>query len=151
MTMLSQLKNTHKKARTKKRVGRGPGSGKGKTSSRGMNGFGSRSGYRRRYGDEGGQMRLFAKLPKRGFARGRFIKPVFELNLGDIQRMFNDGDVVNLKAIRDKKCASKKDITFLKILAKGELTKKISIEAHSFSKTALKKLDDKKNSYKEIK
>ena len=71
MITLSNLRDTHKKVRQKKRVGRGPGSGKGKTSSRGYNGAGSRSGYTRRYGYEGGQMRLFTKLPIKGFTRGR--------------------------------------------------------------------------------
>jgi len=151
MTMLSKLLDTHKNKRTKKRVGRGPGSGKGKTSSRGMNGCGSRSGYTRKYGYEGGQMRLFAKLPKKGFTRGRFAKPTFELNLGAIDKLFNDGEVVNIETIRQKQCISKKDITSLKILAKGELTKKLTIEANSFSKAALKKIDDKKIAYKEIK
>ena len=151
MTNLSNLKDTHKKIRCKKRVGRGPGSGRGKTSSRGHKGFGSRSGYTRRYGYEGGQMRLFTKLPKKGFKRGRFIKPFIELNLGRINKLYQDGETLNLETLCQKGYVPKKAKAALKILAKGEIDRKIKIEAHSFSKGALKKLEDKKIEYKHLK
>ena len=150
MTILSNLKNT-KKVRCKKRVGRGTGSGRGKTCSRGHKGYGSRSGSTRRFGYEGGQMRLFTKLPKRGFTRGRFKKDNIELNLFIINELYNDDEIVSLTTLVEKGFIPKKNRLLLKILAKGELDKKIIIEAHYFSKSALKKLEDKKIQYKEIK
>ena len=151
MTILSNLKNTHKKIKSKKRVGRGPGSGMGKTSTRGHKGAGSRSGYKRRYGYEGGQMRLFAKLPKKGFDRAGLKNPLIELNLFKIDELYNNDDVVNLETLRQKGCVSKKKGLILRILGHGELNKKVKIEANSFSKGAIKKLEDKKIEYKEIK
>ena len=124
----------------------------GKTSTRGHKGAGARSGYKRRYGYEGGQMRLFMKLPKRGFTRGRFLKKSnIELNLSTINELYNDGDVVNLKTLLEKKYFQKNMSGVLKILAKRNLEKKVSIEANKFSKTALTKLDEKKIKYKVVK
>lgn len=151
MISLSGLKNTHKKMRCKKRVGRGIGSGKGKTSARGQKGYGARSGSTRRYGYEGGQMRLFTKLPRKGFTRGRFKKPYIELNLCKINYLYKDGETVNIETLRQKGWLPKKVKLTLKILAKGKLDKKVIIEANSFSKGALKKLEDNKITYKEIK
>lgn len=150
MTQLSNLRDTHKKIRQKKRVGRGPSSGKGKTCSRGSNGAGSRSGYTRRYGYEGGQMRLFTKLPIRGFTRGRFAKTILELNLFKISDLYKDGETVSLETLHQKGQNPKQSFKFLKILGNGEIDKKVSIEAHSFSKGALKKLDVKKVKYKQL-
>lgn len=150
MIKLSNLKDTHKKVRLKKRVGRGPGSGCGKTSSRGYNGAGSRSGYTHRYGYEGGQMRLFTKLPIRGFKRGRFAKTILELNLFKINELYKDGETVNLATLHEKGQNPKQSFKFLKILANGEIDKKVSIEAHKFSKGALKKIDAKKITYKQL-
>lgn len=147
MFQLNNLKSSNR--RKKKRVGRGPGSGKGKTSGRGHKGAGSRSGYKKRLSYEGGQERLFKKLPTRGFSRARFKKPCFSINLLDIERLYNDGEVVNFSSLREKGCLSKKKCP-IKILAKGEVTKKIKIEANFFSKNALKKLEDKNISYKII-
>jgi len=149
--ILSNLQNTHKKIKYKKRVGRGIGSGRGKTSSRGSKGYGARSGSTRRYGYEGGQMRLFTKLPKKGFKRGRFKKSYIELNLCKINELYKDDDVVNLTTLSQKGCIPKKTKLILKILAKGDLDKKVTIEANCFSKGALKKIEEKKIQYKEIK
>ena len=151
MIELNNLRNTHRKKEKVQRVGRGPGSGRGKTSCRGQKGAGSRSGYKRRYGYEGGQLRLFCKLPHRGFTRGRYFKPHFILNLRDIEKYFSDGDMVNLASLYEKKMVSKKNlIGALKILGVGELTKKVTIEANNFSALAKTKLDEKNISYKVV-
>jgi len=152
MTTLNNLKNTTKKVKAKKCLGRGPGSGRGKTCGRGHKGYGSRKGSRKRYGYEGGQMRLFSKLPRKGFQRKRFCKEkIFCLNLSTISKFYNDNENVNLKTLLEKRIIRKNNINKLKILAKGSLDKKVIIEAHSFSKNALKHLEDKKITYKQIK
>lgn len=151
MTTLSTLKDEIPKVKPKRRLGRGPGSKKGKTAARGYNGYKSRSGSKKRYGYEGGQMRTFIKLPKKGFSRGRFLKPTIELNLSKINELYKDGEVVSLATLIEKNRSFKKNKAVLKILSMGEIEKKVSIEAHSFSKGAIKKLEDKKITYKLIK
>ncbi|MBI5345615.1 MAG: 50S ribosomal protein L15 [Chlamydiae bacterium] len=151
MITLSQLKNTSRVVKKLKRVGRGTGCKSGKTSGRGHKGHAARSGYYKQYGYEGGQKKLYMKIPIRGFTRGRFVKPQVSINLKDIEALFNDGDLVNLSALQSKGYGLKRAPGGLKILAKGELNKKVKIEAHFFSKEALKKLDAKKIQYKEIK
>ncbi|MBN2478626.1 MAG: 50S ribosomal protein L15 [Parachlamydiales bacterium] len=145
--ILNNLTDTSRISRSKKRVGRGTSSGRGKTCSRGHKGSGSRSGYKRRHGYEGGQMRLYTKLPIRGFTRGRFAKAALEINLSKINQFYNDGEVVNLKTLYEKKIITKKKYTFLKVLGNGEIDKKVTIEAHSFSESSLRKLDEKKIKY----
>lgn len=138
MTHLSNL--THPGARSK-RVGRGPGSKRGKTSTRGHKGDKSRSGYKTRTGKEGGQVPLFQKLPTRGFTRGRFVKPVFELTLGLIESLFEEGDVISRETLEKKGYALRKYRGGLKILGSGELTKKVSIEATGASTSAIEKIE----------
>ena len=152
MFSLNNLKDSKNKKRSNvQRVGRGPGSQRGKTSCRGQKGAGSRSGYKRRYGYEGGQMRLFSKLPHKGFTRGRFLKTHVILNLKDIDRIYKDGETVNLSSLYEKGCISKKISGGLRILGDGDIvSKKVTIEAHFFSKKAKSKLDDKKIIYKVI-
>lgn len=132
------------------RIGRGPSSGRGKTSGRGNKGSGSRSGYTRRYGYEGGQMRIFRKLPHRGFSRGRFEIPHIIINLNDIENFFKDGETVSLQTMYEKGLAPKKVAGGLKILGNGTLTKKVVIEANAISESAKAELDKKKISYKII-
>lgn len=148
MIGLNNLRNASRVKKNVKRVGRGPGSGRGKTSGRGQKGAGSRSGYRRRFGYEGGQMRLYCKLPHKGFTRGRFIKPHLILNLDDIERHFNNGEIVSLNSLYEKGMASKNILGGLKILGVGELSKKVEIEATAFSKKAIEKLESKKITYR---
>ncbi|HEU64631.1 MAG: 50S ribosomal protein L15 [Candidatus Anoxychlamydiales bacterium] len=151
MTTLSTLKNENPKIKPKRRLGRGPGSKKGKTAARGYNGYKSRSGSKKRYGYEGGQMRTFSKLPIKGFSRGRFLKPIIELNLSKINEIYKDGEVVSIATLIEKNQTPRKTKATLKILANGEIDKKVSIEAHSFSKGAIKKLEEKKLTYKKLK
>lgn len=123
------------------RLGRGPGSGLGKTSGRGEKGAGSRSGYKRRYTYEGGQFRLFQKLPTRGFTRARFKKPLESVNLGQINKVFKDGDVVSEKTLKEKGILSGK-LNGIKLLAQGEITlKNVTFELTDYSKSAIEKLE----------
>lgn len=124
MTTLGTLSNGSRGRQGIKRVGRGPGSGIGKTCGRGIKGAGARSGYKRRHGYEGGQMRLFQKLPTRGFTRGRFAERRESVNLDEIDRVYQEGEVVSLETLRQKgfierRCAG------VKILSRGSLTKKL--------------------------
>lgn len=147
MITLSQLQDTSRPKKKVQRVGRGIGSGRGKTSGRGEKGDGSRSGYKRRYGYEGGQVPLYRKLPIRGFTRGRFDKPSQAITLKVIEMYFNDGEVVNQETLREKGLIHRRLPAGIKILASGELTKKVTIEAHAISQGALQKLEEKKISF----
>ena len=131
--MLSNLQpNTPRKNR--KRVGRGIGSGTGKTAGKGHKGQLARSGGRPRPGFEGGQIPLFQRLPKRGFKNVNH-KEYAIVNLKELN-VFNDGDVVTPEVLLERGIISKhKD--GVKILAHGTLTKKITIKANLFSKNAL--------------
>ncbi len=139
MSNLSNLKNTHRPKKKRKTVGRGNGSGLGKTSGRGFKGAGSRSGYKRRLGYEGGQFRLFMKLPHRGFSNAAFRNEFESVNLYEVDNVFNDGEVVNLNTLKDKGLISRK-CKQVKILGVGELTKKFSFEVQAVSSGAREKL-----------
>lgn len=139
MVSLSNLKDTSRQRRNVRRVGRGISSGAGKTCGRGQKGQGARSGYKRRYGYEGGQFPLYMKLPVRGFSRARFQKKLDAVNLDLINEMYNDGEVVNLETLRQHGYI-KGQSHGVKILGSGELTKKVTIEAKAFSDGAKKKL-----------
>jgi large subunit ribosomal protein L15 len=131
---LSTLRPAPGAKRPRKRVGRGPGSGNGKTAGRGHKGQKSRSGYSRRYGFEGGQMPLVRRIPKRGFTN--IFRVEFQIvNLRDLERVFDDKDQVSPELLI-KRGLARSNKGPIKILAKGKLTKKLSIQAHKFSKTA---------------
>lgn len=123
----------------RKRVGRGPGSGLGKTSGRGHKGAKSRSGYKRRAYFEGGQMSWVRRMPKRGFTNVQFKTEYHLVNLKTLEGRFNDGDVVNAESlskagiIRDTKKP-------LKILGEGDLSKKLDVTANKMSKSAEAKI-----------
>ena len=120
------------------RKGRGPGSGNGKTAGKGHKGQNARSGGGVRPGFEGGQIPLYRKLPKRGFNHS-FAKEYAIVNL-DALNSFNDGDTVNLEALMS--CGKiKKALDGLKILGNGEITKKITVQAKVFSKSAKEKIE----------
>ena len=141
MVNLSQLKNSSRPKKKVQRVGRGIGSKRGATSGRGTKGDGSRRGYSRRYGYEGGQVPLYRKLPVRGFTRGRFEKPTFAITLITIERNFSEGETVNVETLLHKGLVPRRLPGGVKILATGELTKKVKIEAHAFSAAAREKLE----------
>ena len=139
MIALSHLENeVNRKQRN--RVGRGTASGCGKTSGRGHKGSGARSGYKRRYGQEGGRLPLYLKLPKRGFSRARFSKRLDSINLYQIDELYSDGEVVNLETLHKHGYLSGRSYGF-KVLGEGELTKKVTIEATAISSQAREKLD----------
>lgn len=148
MITLHNLKNSHRTSPNVQRVGRGVGSKRGKTSCRGHKGDKSRSGYKRRYGKEGGQLPMYRKLPTRGFSNLGFRKEPFSINLLRIEQLFEDGDKVNAETLTQKGFSPKKIKNGIKILAVGELSKKVVIEATSISKNAIKKLESSKIEFK---
>lgn len=137
---LHTLKNTTKPRKQYKRVGRGVGSGLGKTCGRGEKGAGSRSGYKRRWGYEGGQMRQFMKLPQRGFSNARFRRVYHIVNLSDLEGHFQNGETVNIMTLAEKGFVQGRSFG-VKLLARGELSKKLKIEVEAFSEGARKKLE----------
>jgi large subunit ribosomal protein L15 len=128
--------STHKK----KRVGRGPGSGLGKTAGRGHKGQKSRSGYSSRPGFEGGQMPLQRRLPKRGFTN-IFKKQWIEISLAKIDENFKAGDEVTPEILHERGLI-KKAKHDLVILGNGEISKALKISAHRFTKTAKEKIEN---------
>ena len=150
MITLSALKNTHRPVKNVRRVGRGPGSKRGKTCGRGGKGDSARAGYKQRYGHEGGQMRLYRKLPCRGFTRGLHEGITVAINLGKINELYNDGETVNIQTLRAKGYSPRLTPGGLKILSEGELTKKVTIEAHHYSKMAQQKLENGSISFRVV-
>ena len=150
MMDLSQLSNTHRPKRKVQRVGRGVGSKRGKTCCRGSKGDKSRRGYQNRFGQEGGQMPLYKKVPSRGFSNVRFRTEIFPINLDVIEQFYKDGETVNLQTLQEKRLAPRKVPGGIKVLSRGELTKKVTIEASAFSQTAREKLEKQGISFKII-
>ncbi len=135
---LNNLKPNKGARKARKRVGRGPGSGHGKTSGRGEKGQKSRSGYSRQLGFEGGQMPLHRRVPKRGFTN--IFKTEFNvINLSDLER-FDDGSTVDQASLREAGMV-KGRVKKLKVLGTGELTRKLTVTADKFSKTAKEKIE----------
>jgi large subunit ribosomal protein L15 len=126
------------KNKKRKRLGRGPGSGQGKTAGRGHKGQGSRSGVSKLSIFVGGMTPLVRRVPKRGF-HNRFGSEVAVVNVGQIDKAFNAGEEVTLEALAAKNLA-KGRFDALKVLGNGELTKKLKISAHQFSKSAEEKI-----------
>ena len=127
------------KNKKRKRVGRGPGSGHGKTASRGHKGQKSRAGYSRLAVFQGGAMPLVRRVPKRGF-NNQFAKIVFAVNVADLEAAFEAGDEVTPESLRERSLA-KARYDELKILGEGELTKKLKVSAHRFSASAKEKIE----------
>ncbi len=148
--LLSQLRNTSRPHKKVQRVGRGVGSGRGKTSCRGGKGDSARQGYKKRFGYEGGQVPLYRKLPIRGFTRGRFVKPSQAISLSLLETYFEEGETVNMVTLREKGLIPRNLSGGIKILKKGTLTKKLIIEAKAFSAAAKEQLDSQGISYKEV-
>lgn len=123
--------------KNKKRLGRGTASGQGKSAGKGQKGQNSRSGGGVRLGFEGGQMPLYRRLPKVGFTN-IFRKEYAVVNLCDLE-IFEDGTVVNPELLK-KAGLVKAEKSGIKILATGDLTKKLTVKAHKFSKTAEEKI-----------
>ena len=135
---LHELKNTFNR-QARKRVGRGDGSGNGRTSGRGDKGAGARAGAKRRPHFEGGQIPLIRRLPKRGFNNPNHV--LFEVvNLSTLEKNFESGAEVNREILLEKGLVSKEPLP-LKILANGELTKALKVSADRFSGQAKAKIE----------
>jgi large subunit ribosomal protein L15 len=135
---LNEVNRGVQKHKKRRRIGRGKGSGWGKTAGRGHKGQGQLAGWTMHPAFEGGQMPLARRVPKRGFHNAHAFT-IQAVNLGALDKVFKDGDEVNLEALQAKNlCKGRFDQ--LKILGDGELTKKLKISAHRFSKSALEKI-----------
>ena len=133
---ITRLAGAHKR---RKRVGRGQGSGHGKTCGRGHKGGGSRAGWKQRGFAEGGQMPLFRRLPKRGFSNARFRTEYQVVNVDDLEERFEDGALVNGQSLLEAGLI--RDVRRgVKILANGTLSKRLTVEADRFSSQAAEKI-----------
>ncbi len=133
---ITAIAGAHKK---RKRVGRGKGSGHGKTCGRGHKGDGSRSGFSIPLTYEGGQMPLFRRIPKRGFNNANFTTRYEVVNVSQLDRLFDDGAAVG---VQEMVLAGLIDspASRIKVLGDGELSKKLNVTAHKFSKSAEQKI-----------
>ena len=146
---LSNLKPAKGSVKKNKRLGRGEGSGSGGTASRGHKGAKSRSGYSKKLGFEGGQMPLQRRVPKFGFKNPARVE-YHGINLDTLQKLADDNKVSEITPafLIEKSITGKNDL--IKILGRGELTAKLSVEAHAFSKTAQAAIEEKGGSVKVI-
>ncbi|GAA4332649.1 50S ribosomal protein L15 [Mucilaginibacter gynuensis] len=137
---LSNLKPAEGSTKSRKRIGRGTGSGRGGTSTRGHKGAGSRSGHSTKVGFEGGQMPLQRRVPKVGFKNPNRIEYV-GVNLDVLQKLTEQYSiaVVDFDTLKEHGLASKNDL--VKILGRGELTAKLDVKAHAFTATAQKAIE----------
>jgi len=122
-----------------KRIGRGAGSGNGKTAGKGHKGQKARAGRGMRPGFEGGQMPLQRRLPKRGF-NNIFAKEIVTVNVSDLEKKFNNGDVVDAAALKAAGLI-KKELDGVKVLGNGELTKKLDVKVNAYSEAAKAKIE----------
>ncbi|MDH4063370.1 MAG: 50S ribosomal protein L15 [Acidobacteriota bacterium] len=134
---LNNLKPARGSKFPRKRVGRGPGSGNGKTAGRGHKGAQSRSGYSYKRGFEGGQMPLHRRVPKRGFTN--IFRTEYEVvNLDQLEARFDAGATVTLEALRAAGLVNSRQP--VKVLARGDMTKALTVQAHKFSGKAAEKI-----------
>ncbi|MBN2528866.1 MAG: 50S ribosomal protein L15 [Deltaproteobacteria bacterium] len=145
--ILSKLSPPEGARKKRKRIGRGPGSGWGKTAGKGMNGQKARSGGGIARGFEGGQMPLQRRMPKRGFTN-IFKKEIIAINV-ELLDVFSDGDVVDVEALGQKGLISKV-ADGVKILGKGELTRKLTVRLHNASAGAIEKIQKAGGSFEQI-
>ena len=137
---LSNLTNTPGARERRKRVGRGCGSGMGKTSTRGHKGQNARKGHKQKLGFEGGQMPLVRRLPKRGFNNARFNAKALGVNLSDLEKKFEAGAEITIETLAKAGFSDNKKPK-IKILAKGELTKKFAVKGVPVSASAKAKIE----------
>lgn len=147
---LNELKSSPGATKKRSRVGRGHGSGSGKTSGRGHKGQNSRSGGGVRPQFEGGQMPLYRRVPKRGFNNKRFAKHYHEINVESLNK-FEDGTVVDEKMIHDSGVLTIPKVNDgIKILGRGELTKKLTVRANAFTASAKEKIENAGGTVEEV-
>jgi len=139
---MMKLENLPKSKETKatKRVGRGPGSGMGKTSTRGQKGQLARSGASISPWFQGGQSPLYRRIPKRGFNNARFETKYASINLDIINKYFKDGEVVTPEVLKERGII-KKQLSGVKVLGNGTLEKKVTVKANRFSSKAVTKIE----------
>ena len=137
---LHELKPNAGSTSSRKRVGRGAGSGLGKTSGKGHKGQNARSGGGVRPGFEGGQLPLFRRLPKRGFSNYEFKTRYATVNVEDLE-VFEENTVVTIDLLKEKGLI-KKELDGLKILGNGNLTKKLTVRADKFTNSAKAKIEN---------
>jgi len=136
VTEVTRLAGRHKR---RKRIGRGPGSGHGKTATRGQKGGGSRAGWKSRGMAEGGQMPLFRRIPKRGFNNVNFARRYSVVNVRDLEERFSAGAVVNLESLIEVRLVRNYHWP-VKVLGDGALTKRLTVEAARFSRKAIESI-----------
>ena len=136
---LNNLRPPRGAKHSKKRVGRGPGSGHGVTAARGDKGAKSRSGFRYKRGFEGGQMPLHRRVPKRGF-HNPFRVEYAVVNLDTLAEVFDAGSAVTPELLRQRGLVRETRVR-IKVLGRGDITKKLTIQAHKFSGSAAKKIE----------
>lgn len=136
---LNTLKPAKGSTHKKKRVGRGPGSGLGKTAGRGEKGQKSRSGYSRKIGFEGGQMPLHRRLPKRGFTN-IFKKRWLEISLASLEQHFEADAEITPEVLHDRGLIKKAKYDVV-VLGNGEVSKPLRVSAHRFTKSAREKIE----------
>ncbi len=136
---LHELERNIGATHARKRVGRGPGSGLGKTSGKGQKGQKARSGASINPVFEGGQLPLYRRLPKRGFSNANFKTEYAVLNLSDLNK-FDEGTVVTPELLKETGIV-KKQLSGIKVLGNGALEKKLTVKAHKFSITAKEKIE----------
>ena len=135
---LHELEAVYGSTKNRKRVGRGQGSGTGKTSGKGEKGQNARSGGGVRPGFEGGQLPLFRRLAKRGFNNYNFRTIYSTVNVEDLNR-FEDDTVVTIELLKEVGLI-KKELDGVKVLGSGELTKKLTVRANAFTRSAIEKI-----------
>ena len=137
---LHELSKVEGSTHRRKVVGRGPGSGHGKTSGRGEKGQKARSGGGVHIWFEGGQTPLYKRLPRRGFSNARFATKYAVVNVSDLNR-FKDGEVVTPELLIESGFV-KKELNGIKILGNGTLEKKLTVKAHRFTNSAITKIEE---------
>ena len=137
--MLHEVHQGIQKNKPRRRVGRGPGSGHGKTASRGHKGAKSRAGYSRHPLFQGGAMPMVRRVPKRGF-NNKWALQVAVVNVGDLEAAFDAGSEVTPESLREKNLV-KQRYDVLKVLGDGKLTKGLTVSAHRFSKSASEQIE----------
>ncbi|MBS3734538.1 MAG: 50S ribosomal protein L15 [Phycisphaerae bacterium] len=137
---LDEILSTAGRNKRRRRVGRGDGSGNGKTCGRGHKGYGSRAGAKRQFGFEGGQTPALARMPKRGFSNARFRRRFQIVNVASLEA-FEAGQRVDAAALAAAGLIDDADKP-VKILANGEISKKLAVVATAFTAAAVKKIED---------
>ncbi|MBQ2828308.1 MAG: 50S ribosomal protein L15 [Clostridia bacterium] len=136
---LHELSPVPGSTKERKRIGRGPASGQGKTAGKGHKGQKARAGRGMQIGFEGGQMPLQRRIPKRGF-NNIFRKEFATVNIASLDKVFNDGDVVTIEALVNSGLV-KKTLDGVKVLGNGEIAKKLTVQVNAYSETAKSKIE----------